>query len=45
MTLRVGDVTGSATLDLIEKHPEVKNNIQIWDRRVLYEVLTGHHNG
>jgi len=42
MTLRVGDVTGSATLDLIEKHPEVKNNIQIWDRRVLYEVLTGH---
>ena len=40
--LRTEQVKGNATLDLIERHPEVKENIQIWDRRVLYEVLTEH---
>ena len=32
-------VTGLATLDVIEANPAVKENIQLWDRRVLYEVL------
>ena len=32
-------VTGLATLDVIEANPAVKKNIQLWDRRVLYEAL------
>ena len=32
-------VTGLATLDVIKANPAVKENIQLWDRRVLYEVL------
>ena len=32
-------VTGLATLDVIEANPGVKENIQLWDRRVLYEAL------
>ena len=30
---------GVATLDMITENEEVKNNIQLWDRRVLYEAL------
>lgn len=29
----------AATLDMITENEEVKNNIQLWDRRVLYEAL------
>ena len=32
-------VTGLATLDMIEANPTVKENIQLWDRRVMYEAL------
>ena len=28
-----------ATLETITENPEIKDNIQIWDRRVLYEAL------
>ena len=30
---------GFATLDMITENEEIKKNIQIWDRRVLYEAL------
>ncbi len=30
---------GLATLDVIQENEEIKKNIQIWDRRVLYEAL------
>lgn len=30
---------GLATLDMINRNEAVKNNIQLWDRRVLYEAL------
>ncbi len=30
---------GLATLDMIKENEEIKKNIQIWDRRVLYEAL------
>jgi len=30
---------GLATLDTINRNEEVKNNIQFWDRRVLYNIL------
>ena len=30
---------GTATLDMITENENVKNNIQLWDRRVLYEAL------
>ena len=30
---------GLATLDMINQNETVKNNIQLWDRRVLYEAL------
>jgi uncharacterized membrane protein (UPF0182 family) len=30
---------GLATLDMITENEEIKKNIQIWDRRVLYEAL------
>ena len=30
---------GLATLDMITQNEAVKNNIQLWDRRVLYEAL------
>ena len=30
---------GLATLDVITENEEIKKNIQIWDRRVLYEAL------
>ncbi len=30
---------GLATLDIIERNPDVKNNIQFWDRRVLYNIF------
>ena len=32
-------IKGAATLDTINRNPEIKENIQLWDRRVLYEVL------
>ena len=32
-------VKGLATLDMIQQNEEIKQNIQIWDRRVLYEAL------
>jgi uncharacterized membrane protein (UPF0182 family) len=32
-------VKGLATLDVITENEEIKKNIQIWDRRVLYEAL------
>ena len=32
-------VKGLATLDMITQNEEIKKNIQIWDRRVLYEAL------
>ena len=32
-------VKGLATLDMITENAEIKKNIQIWDRRVLYEAL------
>ena len=32
-------VKGLATLDVITENAEIKKNIQIWDRRVLYEAL------
>lgn len=32
-------VKGLATLDMITENTEIKKNIQIWDRRVLYEAL------
>ncbi|RKU18187.1 hypothetical protein C6503_09960 [Candidatus Poribacteria bacterium] len=31
--------TGLATLEMIKDNAEVKKNIQLWDRRVLHEVL------
>lgn len=30
---------GPATLEMLTKNPEIKNNIQLWDRRVLHEAL------
>ena len=30
---------GTATLDMITENEDVKNNIQLWDRRVLHEAL------
>ncbi len=30
---------GLTTIDLIEENPEVKKNIQFWDRRVFYNIL------
>ena len=39
-TIKTEDrLTGLATLDVIEANPAVKENIQLWDRRVLYEAL------
>ncbi len=32
-------IRGAATLESINRNTEVKENIQLWDRRVLYEVL------
>lgn len=32
-------VKGLATLDMVERNAEVKDNVQLWDRRVLYEAL------
>ncbi|MBI1922628.1 UPF0182 family protein [Candidatus Poribacteria bacterium] len=32
-------IKGAATLEMINRNLEVKENIQLWDRRVLYEVL------
>jgi len=32
-------IKGAATFEMINRNPEVKENIQLWDRRVLYEVL------
>ena len=37
--VRVDREPGIATLEMITENPEVKKNIQIWDRRVLYEAL------
>ncbi|MCY3723246.1 MAG: UPF0182 family protein [Candidatus Poribacteria bacterium] len=37
--VRVDREPGTATLEMITKNAEVKKNIQIWDRRVLYEAL------
>ena len=37
--VRVDHVPGVATLEMITENAEVKKNIQIWDRRVLYEAL------
>ncbi len=30
---------GMTTLDTIERNPEIKENIQFWDRRVFYHIL------
>ena len=30
---------GLASLDIIESNPEIKENIQFWDRRVFYNIL------
>ncbi len=32
-------IQGAATFEMIDRNLEVKENIQLWDRRVLYEVL------
>ena len=37
--VRVDHVPGVATLEMITENADVKKNIQIWDRRVLYEAL------
>ena len=37
--VRVDRQPGTATLEMITENAEVKQNIQIWDRRVLYEAL------
>ena len=37
--VRVDQEPGIATLEMITENAEVKKNIQIWDRRVLYEAL------
>lgn len=37
--VRVDRAPGIATLEMITENTEVKKNIQIWDRRVLYEAL------
>ena len=37
--VRVDHQPGTATLEMITENAEVKQNIQIWDRRVLYEAL------
>jgi uncharacterized membrane protein (UPF0182 family) len=37
--VRVDREPGTATLEMITENTEVKKNIQIWDRRVLYEAL------
>ena len=37
--VRVDREPGTATLEMITENVEVKKNIQIWDRRVLYEAL------
>lgn len=37
--VRVDREPGTATLEMIMENAEVKKNIQIWDRRVLYEAL------
>ena len=37
--VRVDRELGIATLEMITENAEVKKNIQIWDRRVLYEAL------
>ncbi len=39
-TIRTVDFEpGPATLEMITENPAIKKNIQIWDRRVLYEAL------
>ena len=37
--VRVDQEPGIATLEMITENAEVRKNIQIWDRRVLYEAL------
>lgn len=37
--VRVDREPGTATLEMITENAEVRKNIQIWDRRVLYEAL------
>lgn len=32
-------IQGAATVEMIHRNPEIRENIQLWDRRVLYEVL------
>ena len=32
-------IKGAATREMISRNTEIKENIQLWDRRVLYEVL------
>ena len=34
---------GDATLEMITENAEIKQNVQIWDRRVLYEALRDRH--
>ena len=40
---RVDFEPGPATLEMITENEAIKKNIQIWDRRVLYEVLRELH--
>lgn len=37
--VRVDQELGTATLEMITENADVRKNIQIWDRRVLYEAL------
>ena len=37
--VRVDREPGTATLEMITENAEIRKNIQIWDRRVLYEAL------
>ena len=37
--VRVDQEPGTATLEMITENAEIRKNIQIWDRRVLYEAL------
>ncbi len=37
-------VQGAATVEMIQRNPEIRENIQLWDRRVLYEVLRDKQN-
>ena len=34
---------GDASLEMITENAEIKQNVQIWDRRVLYEALRDQH--